>query len=182
MSQLARIVSYLHDRGIRSVLIGASAMGVHGIARSTLDQDLLTVASESLADSTWSDLQNAGATVDIRRGDSSDPLRGVVRITAPGAYRLIDVIVGRYVWQERVIDRARTLTVEGAPIPVATVPDLILLKLYAGGPQDLWDIQQLLTQSDQDDLRAQVSQEVTALPRRSQALWTRLIQEQEEQD
>jgi predicted nucleotidyltransferase len=182
MMLLARIVTYLQDRGIRSALIGDSAMGVHGIARSTLVQDLLAVAGESLADSTWNELREAGITVDIRPGDSTDPLRGVVRIKAPTIHRLIDVIVGRYTWQERALERASVLTVEGASIPVAAIPDLILLKLYAGGPQDAWDIQQLLAQSADDAVRAQVTAEADVLPRRSQALWTRLLQEHDERE
>ena len=81
-----------------------------------------------------------GAAVDIRRGDLDDPLAGVIRLAIQGD-RPIDVIVGNHPWQTRAIERAER--VPGGP-PVVQTRDLILLKLYAGGSQDLWDIRELL--------------------------------------
>ena len=37
-------------------------------------------------------------------------------------------------------------------LPIVTPADLILLKLYAGGSQDHWDIEQLLARDDRDVL------------------------------
>jgi hypothetical protein len=84
----------------------------------------------------------SGVNVEVRRGDRDDPLCGVVRITQQGQ-RPVDIIVGRHAWQTAIVDAADAHQILGAHVPVVDVPSLILLKLYAGGPQDLWDIDQL---------------------------------------
>jgi hypothetical protein len=48
---------------------------------------------------------------------------------------------------------------------------LILLKLYAGGPQDAWDIAQLLGGEDRGALVAAVDALVTLLPDDARSLW-----------
>ena len=69
----------------------------------------------------------------------------MVRFGAPGESP-IDVVVGKFGWQRRVLERAEPM----GELPVVRAADLILLKLYAGGPQDAWDIQQLLLASSRD--------------------------------
>jgi hypothetical protein len=165
MLLLARVVDLLSSGRIPHALIGAAALAVRGIARSTLDIDLLTTDTRVLQDSWWAALDNA--TVDVRRGEADDPLAGVVRIEAP-AERPVDVIVGRHAWQARAVARADRTA--GIP-PVVTALDLILLKLYAGGTQDLWDVRELLRQPDADDLPALVEAELAALPQSMRDAW-----------
>lgn len=81
-------------------------------------------------------------TIGIRIGDDDDPLAGVIRISAPGD-RDVDVVVGRHQWPRELVDAARPVWHPSGEIPVVAPEGLVLLKLYAGGPQDLWDIQQL---------------------------------------
>lgn len=65
--------------------------------------------------------------------------------------------------------------IDGVRVPVATVSDLILLKLYAGGPQDAWDIEQLLEiAADRADLEARAEAQLDALPAESRRLWSRI--------
>jgi hypothetical protein len=52
--------------------------------------------------------------------------------------------------------------------------DLIVLKLYAGGAQDAWDIEQLLAAGDEDLVRRDVDPIVAHLPLDARALWQRL--------
>ncbi|MEK7702296.1 MAG: hypothetical protein AAB418_09855 [candidate division NC10 bacterium] len=109
----------------------------------------------------------------MRKGDADDPLAGVVRITAGGEHPL-DVVVGKSPWQAAVTAGAREALIEDVRVPVASRVDLILLKLYAGGPQDAWDIQQLLADPDGATLTAQVDASVTALPPEGRSLWARV--------
>lgn len=132
----ATVARYLGERGISFALIGARAMALRGMLRSSLDTDFLTTDRTVLAAEFWSDLENATATV--HRGDLTDPLAGVVRLVA--ANERVDVVVGKYKWQRAVIERAETVL----DFPVVQTADLILLKLFAGGPQDLWDVHALL--------------------------------------
>jgi hypothetical protein len=75
-------------------------------------------------------------------------------------------------WQRGVIERAVLVSVFGVELSVVTPEDLILLKLYAGGLQDRWDIQQLL--QVQYVALTDIDRNVLALPERSQALWREL--------
>jgi hypothetical protein len=168
---LARVAAVLWARHIDFAAIGAVAMAAHGVGRSTLDIDLFTTDPAVLAPDLWSAVD---AAVDLRRGDADDPLAGVVRLTA-GRERPVDVIVGRHAWQRDLIRRARPTTIADAIIPVVDVGSLILLKLYAGGTQDAWDIEQLLgAATDRQTLVATVEGAVGQLPEPSRGLWQRL--------
>ena len=54
---------------------------------------------------------------------------------------------------------------------------LVLLKYYAGEPQDRWDIQQLLDLvAEREALEAPVGHRLADLPPRCRRLWMRLIE------
>src|SRR5437870_1654524 len=78
---------------------------------------------------------------------SSSIVAGVVRCRVAGE-RDVDVIVGKHAWQAEILTRAAPIRRGGRDLPTAEVADLILLKLYAGGSQDRWDIEQLLAGPD----------------------------------
>ena len=80
MTLLVRVAAALSAAGIRHALIGATALALRGIARSTYDFDLLAIDERVLDPETWADLVNDGIVIDIRKGDADDPLRGVVRL------------------------------------------------------------------------------------------------------
>jgi hypothetical protein len=154
-------------------VIGAAALAVHGVTRSTRDLDLFSLAPECLERATWEPLERGGIAVQTRPADPDDPLAGVVRLSAAGEYP-VDLIVGRSRWQEGITGRARPATIGGVELPVAARPDLVLLKLYAGGLQDAWDVEQLLAGPDRRAVEAEVEASVSALPADSQRLWRRL--------
>jgi predicted nucleotidyltransferase len=174
MTPLARVTRILREGSLPFALIGAAAMAVHGIARSTLDLDLLTTDPAALQRRQWEPLESSGAVVAIRYGDVTDPLTGVVTITQ-GTQRPIDVIVGEASWQKKLVSEAVRCEVQGVRLPVVTVTGLILLKLYAGGPQDRWDIEQLLgAVPNQQNVEAQVTQRLEELPPAARELWATL--------
>lgn len=154
-------------------MIGAAAMAVHGVSRSTRDLDLFTTAQECLHDASWDDLRAAGIEARVRRGDADDPLAGVVRFTR-GSEHPIDLVVGKSAWQAGVTANSREAQIEGMPVPVVSRVDLILLKLYAGGPQDAWDIEQLLAVPERDALTARVEANLSVLPSRCHDQWIRI--------
>jgi hypothetical protein len=164
-----RVRLLFSEQQVAHALIGAAALAVHGLSRATLDQDLLVVDQRVLATTFW-DAIGADAGVDIRVGDADDPLAGVVRISLPPE-RDVDVVVGRHRWQEAIL--ANAVRVGPQQLPVAEPADLILLKLYAGGSQDRWDIEQLLA-LHAPELGEAVEERVGALPARCRALWETL--------
>ncbi|NHZ73177.1 MAG: hypothetical protein GWP16_01750 [Nitrospirae bacterium] len=75
---------------------------------------------------------------------------------------------------EQVTDRARPVAIQGARITVAEPADLVLLKLYAAGPQDRWDIQQILAAQETEGVLASVEERLEDLPPECSALWRSL--------
>jgi len=175
VSVLGRVSDALHATGIPYALIGASALTVYGVNRSTLDVDLFATALACLDRRTWDSLAAEGIGIEVRKGDFEDPLAGVVRFTAPGESP-VDLVIGRFVWQQKAIERAGRAVFAGVELPVLTAVDLILLKLYAGGPQDAWDIQQILAGPERDALVVGVESELSDLPRQSSLLWRRIVE------
>jgi hypothetical protein len=168
-SLVDRVIDALARQHIPAALIGAAALAVHAVSRSTQDIDLLTTDPRALDLQTWQAL--APATIDLRRGDDTDPLAGVIRFTA-GGERDVDLVVGRHAWQSAVVSRA--IRLGSSPLPVVQVPDLILLKLYAGGTQDRWDIEQLMEAGDREELTRLVRERIADLPPRCAELFDEL--------
>jgi hypothetical protein len=165
---LEQVVALFERHQVVHALIGAAALAAAGVARSTYDIDLLTVDDTVLREVFWTTLRDAGVSVDLRRGDRDDPLAGVVRLDLP-THRPVDVIVGRHAWQGRALARANRPP--GGP-PVVTPADLVLLKLYAGGVQDEWDIRALLATPAGDDIARAVEEEIAALPTTLRDRWS----------
>jgi hypothetical protein len=174
VSLLGRVSAALQAAKIPYALIGASALTIYGINRSTLDVDLLAVAPACLDRRTWDSLGSEGIGIEVRKGDFDDPLAGVVRFTAPGESP-VDLVIGRFAWQQKAIERAGRAVFAGVDLHVLAAVDLILLKLYAGGPQDAWDIQQLLAGPERDSLVVEVEGEIAGLPDASSRLWRQIL-------
>jgi hypothetical protein len=175
VSLLARVREVLKARGIPHVMVGASALTIHGVNRSTIDLDLFTIDRACLDPRMWEGVAAEGIAVEVRKGDPDDPLAGVVRLRAAPELPL-DVVVGKHRWQRRAIERAETATFMDVEVPVLGGVDLILLKLYAGGPQDAWDIQQLLMGPERGSLIEEVEQDLSDLPARAAHLWRRILE------
>jgi hypothetical protein len=148
-------------------------MAVHGVTRSTRDLDLLVIAAECLTADFWATVRDQGVSVSLRRGGADDPLAGVARFTVSGE-NPVDLIVGKSAWQAGVLARARHATIQGARVPVASRADLVLLKLYAAGSQDAWDVEQLLAGPERAEVIAQVETTFHELPPESRSMWARI--------
>ncbi len=167
MTTLDRVWRLLTAQNIPCALIGAAALAARGVARSTYDIDLLAADVRVLDREMWADAETNGGRVDIRRGDLDDPLGGVVRIEHPPE-RPVDVVLGKHAWQREMLSRAEPMAV-GPPIVLPA--DLILLKLYAGGPQDVWDIRELLKQPGMAAAAIQVDEGIAAGTATMRELW-----------
>jgi hypothetical protein len=67
LNLLVRVRDILESSAVRYALIGAGAMTVHGVGRSTLDLDLLTTDPRVLNEGIWASLKGQGSKADIRR-------------------------------------------------------------------------------------------------------------------
>lgn len=176
MTPLAVEISQLLDRlGIPHALIGAGALATVGASRATVDLDFLVVDAQVLEETFWTSRLPEAISVRIRRGGPEAPLAGLVHLSRTGD-RPVDLVVGRDAWQREILLRATDLPFLGAHVPIALPADLVLLKLYAGGLQDAWDIQQLLASDPKlaSAVTPQVEARVAALPPRCRELWADL--------
>jgi hypothetical protein len=172
LSLLDEVAGLLTGCGIDVAVIGAAALAAHGVSRATADLDPLVVDLAVLDAAVWSDLREAGDDVEIRSGDEADPLAGVVRIAREGDAS-VDVIVGKAAWQRDLLGRAASTRVADTELPVVAASDLALLKLYAGGPQDAWDIDQLLNVDP--GIATQVEAGLGSLPADCADLWRSIL-------
>lgn len=169
--KLSELSARLDQQQIPHAVIGALALSAHGVVRASDDIDVLVTDLRCLEAATWSDI-GPGITVDIRRGDADDPLAGLVRLT-PSHGTPIDVVIGRGRWQDEILGRARRSMLFGSQVPVVSPSDFVLLKLYAGGPQDAWDIDQLLDAVPK--IESEVASQLVALPGDCRKLWQRIL-------
>jgi len=138
---------------IRSALIGGLAVSAWGVVRATQDIDFL-------ADSDPSPLGNTKLRTDLKKfieqqrchaewrvGEPDDPIPLLLRIKLPrpnvglGA----DILWVHKLWQREALVRTISVSVSRLRVRVLHPEDLILLKLEAGGPQDLLDVKELLS-------------------------------------
>lgn len=171
---IASVTQILDAAAVTYALIGAHAMAARGYPRFTVDVDLLTTDTRVLSTDMWLDLADRGARVDRRRGDHEDPLAGVVRIVLPDDTN-VDVVVGRWAWQQDLITRAEAMTVLGVTIAVPATSDLILLKLAAGGHLDMHDAAALLALGDRELVIADVEHRLGEVQPDVRPLWRELL-------
>jgi len=133
-------------------LIGGLAVSAWGAVRATQDIDLLADCTPSpivdrnvrqvLADF----FESRGWTAEWHSGGMDDPVPLLLRLgMPPGEQNLVaDIIWAHKRWQQEALERAIKLDVSGMEVILIHPEDLILLKLDAGGPRDLMDIEALL--------------------------------------
>ena len=125
----------------------------------------------------WASLVAQGAVVDARRGDDDDPLAGVVHVLLPDGTD-VDVVVGRWAWERRLIERAeRVVVAPGVDIPVPATSDLVLLKLAAGGFADLQDAAALLGAGNRAGLIVEVESRLAEVRPDVRATWQHLLEQ-----
>jgi hypothetical protein len=94
----------------------------------------------------------------------------------------VDLVVPRGPWVEAMTRSAGPEIQLGATrLRAVDAVDLVVLKLYAGGRRDGWDVASLLdVHPRQDELAAAVEARLPALPKRCARLWRRLRAADEE--
>jgi hypothetical protein len=173
---LTEIVRRLDDAQARHLvdqhaLIGGFAVSAWGVPRATHDVDFALALGGSDPAALSRFLQ-----VEFQPGGSDDPLRVVFRtkVAADELSVPVQLFLLPPVWNALIFEDVHSLPVFGCMVRVVSWQALILLKLYAGGPQDLLDAQQILAvrQPTEPERRA-----VAALADRVGLLaaWQRLV-------
>ena len=117
------------------------AVAARGAFRTTKDLDFLIDWPLNEGHKLAQALSENGLPSTFHKGLGDDPVAGVIRtaVSTLSSTAHCDVLFPTKMWQLQVIARATRVEMGGFILPVAQADDLFLLKLYAGGPQDLLD-------------------------------------------
>jgi hypothetical protein len=143
---LRKVVAALDRLEIPYALIGDLAVAARGAIRATRDVDLIVAIPVQEAPTLERSLRDSGFQVTFHRGAADDPIAGVLRLVVPVTAGEVscDLIFASREWQTRAVTNAEPVDLGKFVVRVAQPADLFLLKLYAGGPQDLIDAVELL--------------------------------------
>lgn len=143
---LSEIVRRLDDAKARHLLeqyalIGGFAVSAWGVPRATHDVDFALALGSSDTSALARHLR-----AEFESGEPDDPLRGIFRmsVTVDDFSIPIQLVLLPPVWNAIIFHDVESLPIVGCSVRVVSWQALILLKLYAGGPQDLLDAQQIL--------------------------------------
>ena len=131
----------LHDAGVRFIVVGAHAMAIHGVPRSTGDLDVWIECNEANAALAWRALHEFGAPVEALGVTLTDLLHPgtVIQLgLPPRRIDLLNRITGvtfHDAWRGRV---ERTL--DGRSIAYLGRADLVANKRATGRAQDIVDL------------------------------------------
>lgn len=150
-----KVMEALAKHQVDGVVIGAVALAAHHYVRTTLDLDLGVDADLATMKSMVKTLASAGFQAELREPDGQDPLGGVIDIRGSFGWVQIISFSGRF-------PAAIHDALGGAPAPIrphgrvkiAPLPQLVALKLYAGGLKSKADVLELLKRNPGADLEA----------------------------
>ncbi len=148
-----RVADLLDQHGAPAVVIGAVALAAYRYVRYTEDIDLGVDADlpcmRKLADA----LCEEGFTVELREPDGDDPLGGVIDVSGP--FGLVQVVSFADRLPAAIRDALAGDDVRvspGSKLRLIPLPQLVALKLYAGGSKSRADIVELLRRNPEADL------------------------------
>lgn len=147
------IVEILGRRRVDAVVIGAVALAAYRYVRQTDDLDLGVSADIETMSVVEEDLRAAGYAAEFRKPDGDDPLGGVIDVT--GTFGLLQIINygDRFpAVIEDALQESKLLVRKGSPLRIVPIPQLVALKLYAGGFKSKADIVELLSRNPDVDL------------------------------
>ena len=163
-----RVVEAANKVGIATAMIGASALAAHNYVRGTRDIDFATaVDPRSDLPKLEQALLELGLSVELRMPDEDDPIGGVLVVWESedsNGERTDPVEVVNFYNPFRPRPNPAANAIKNAvrldhdsPLRCVRLPDLIALKLYAGGLRDHADVVELLVHNpaaDLDEVRA----------------------------
>lgn len=92
-------------------------------------------------------LEKRGCRAEWRVGEPDDPIPLLLRVRLPRSVRPLgaDILWAHKSWQREALSRRIAIKISRLQVYVLHPEDLILMKLEAGGPQDLLDVERLLS-------------------------------------
>jgi hypothetical protein len=155
---------------VRFALIGGLAVSAWGRVRATQDIDILAdsipspLQEQSLRNHLGAVWEARGCIVEWRVGMSDDPIPLLLHLVLPPPARAaVDVLWAWKAWQREALTRVCTVRVARTTVAVLHPEDLILMKLEAGGPLDLLDVESILLTNPPELYRERLIKAATKL-------------------
>lgn len=159
-----RVARIAYDLGIHTAVIGGYALAVHHFARATYDFDLGTSIQIDDLRRLRTALEAEGFNCHLETPDDQDDLGGKLTIWVKtdedgDPMDEVDVVNFFNIHRPRRNPAAEAIrnsrqVAEGSSLRYPTLPDLIAMKVDAGGPQDQGDVIALLRQNPDADVEA----------------------------
>lgn len=156
--------------GVRWYLFGAQAAILYGAARLSADVDVTVSLGDHLVAELVAALDASGFEARVPEPAAFAETSRVLPVVHRPTRMPADVVLAGPGLEEHFLARTESRTIEGVVVPVASAPDLIVMKVLAGRPQDIEDaIAVLRSQGDGLDasrVRATLRELERALDRR----------------
>lgn len=156
MSLYLPLFKALNDANVRYVVVGGLATVLHGYARLTMDVDLVVDLAPKEASRAMQALEFLGfkPRAPVPAQQFADPVKRKEWIEQKGmtVFSLynpsnpmltVDVFVNNPISFAELYSRAERMAIDGVPVYICSIDDLITLKKKAGRAQDLVDIEKL---------------------------------------
>lgn len=143
------MLQILSDEKVDFLLVGAYAMAAHGYPRATLNIDIWILPSPENADATLRALARFGAPLDRVTKEDFQQEGTIFQIgVAPRRIDLITSVSGLKFGD--TARRSQTVDVDGIPIRIPSLADLIANKRASGRTKDIADAEALESIKDSE--------------------------------
>lgn len=133
-------VSFLNDQSLPYALIGGLAVSLRGQPRATADVDIVIAT----------DIERAVALAGSLHQSSFRPLFDDISEIVTSSYLLplrhrltnvkVDLAIGISGFEREAVSRAESIPLAGIMVRVARAEELLIMKIFAGRPQDEQDL------------------------------------------
>jgi hypothetical protein len=147
---LLDVVELLTDFNLHYAVVGALAVSYFGVPRATADADAVLwfkgsgKSEQDLVDR----LRAAEYRAQLKRGDIDDPIAGTIVVQDRHGNR-VDLLLAVHGMDPEAAGRGVTAALLDSSVRIIAAEDLIAMKIFAGGPQDLEDVRGILQVSGQ---------------------------------
>jgi len=140
-----RALRALNRADVPFAVIGATALGVRGLARFTADLDVVVAREDAFAALTA--LDDAGFAADPTIEPDAEP--EAMYVMRHGKCS-VDVLIASAEPESTVIAEAKPTAVFGVEAPVASLEHLVLMYLYSNQPRHLGDLARIVLETTVD--------------------------------
>jgi len=144
LGALQALETWLRSEGLDHVYIGGLAVALVGRPRITQDIDGIVLLGEMSIQEFLSRARAAGFFTRVPDAVAFTVKSRVFLLRHEGTKVPIDLSIGFLPFEEETVRRARLMKTMRFEIPVATPEDLLILKVIAGRPRDIVDMEGLL--------------------------------------